>query len=71
VASYLLQKKKYGDIMKFLFDTKNVYSINLQEFLGCSYKQANRIILEIRKIYQLETKYVPATIFQMYLNEDN
>lgn len=70
MESIILKNKTYIEIEEFLFNYKAIYPIVLKEFMGCSYRQAHRIISNIRKKYNLKTVSVPANIFRKYIYED-
>lgn len=68
--SYLIKQKKYQEIVKFLSENQHIYPNSLKDFLSCSYKQAYRILCEIKEKYNIKTKFVSAKTFQMYLDEE-
>jgi len=65
--SYFLKRKTYIEIMNFLNDNMIIYPINLKEFLNCSYRQAWRILNDVKEEYNLQSTTVDAQIFKMYL----
>lgn len=70
MQSRILKNKTYIEIEEFLFKHKTIYPIVLKEFMCCSYRQAHRIVSDIRKKYNLKTVSIPANVFRIYLCDD-
>lgn len=53
-----------------MLENKNVYTNSLQDFLGCTYKQAYRIVCVIKNKYNIKTMYIPAEYFKKFIDEE-
>lgn len=65
--SYILKRKSYLEIQKFLNENITIYPVNLRLFLNCSYRQAHRILKKVKDEYHLSTTSIDARLFRMYL----
>ena len=66
-----LFKKTTSEITNFLYENQRIYTTTLKEFLNCSYRHASRISLDIRRKYDIKTKWIPSEIVWLYMNETN
>ena len=69
VSSNYLKHKTKKQLEEFADEKRFVYPINLQKFLGCTYRTAERIIRNIKNKYQVTSKYVESNVFLQYVRE--
>ena len=69
MSSTYLKHKNYKAIEEFIADNKMIYVINLQKFLGCSYRTALRIFHKIKEKYNVKTSYLDSETFKKYIFE--
>lgn len=67
MRSRILRDKSTSELEEFLFENRFIYPKNLSQFMGCSYRQANKIVTYVRKVHKVEDKMIPSEIFRIYL----
>lgn len=68
--SIYLKHKTKKQIEEFVSENQFVYPINLQRFLGCTYRTSERIIKKVKDKYKITSKYLPSNIFFQYVYEE-